>query len=116
MGVAYLRFAVDNPSHYRVMFGGSFDQLVHEPELMVEAQGAFQALVEAVAALQKDGLFLRDDPMLMATYVWALVHGLATLAIDAQLPEPVGIDELMRYSFERLRTGIRANTENRRVR
>ena len=116
MGVAYLRFAVDNPSHYRVMFGGSFDQLVHEPELMVEAQGAFQALVEAVAALQKDGLFLRDDPMLMATYVWALVHGIATLAIDAQLPEAVGIDELMRYSFERLRTGIRANTENRRVR
>jgi AcrR family transcriptional regulator len=116
MGVAYVRFAVDNPSHYRVMFGGSFDQLAQEPELMAEAQGAFQALVEAVAALQKDGLLLRDDPMLMATYVWALVHGIATLAIDAQLPEPIGVDELMRYSFERLRTGIQSNTKKRRVR
>src|SRR5687768_16247099 len=31
MGVAYVRFAVDNPSHYRVMFGGFVDPLAKEP-------------------------------------------------------------------------------------
>ena len=106
MGVAYVRFAVDNPAHYRVIFGGFVDPGATDPELVTEAQGAFQALVDAVVALQRDGVLLDDDPVHMATYVWTLVHGIAMLAIDGQLPKPVGAEELMRYSFKRLRTGI----------
>jgi AcrR family transcriptional regulator len=113
MGVAYVRFAVDNPSHYRVMFGGFVDPLAKEPELAAEARGAFQALVDAVAALQHDGVVLGDDALVMARYNWALVHGIAMLAIDGQLPEPGAVDELMRYSFERLRTGILVNSGTR---
>ena len=108
MGVAYVRFAVDNPAHYRVIFGGFVDPRAKEPELAIEAQGAFQALVDAVAALQRDGVFLKDDPVHMATYSWTLVLGIAMLAIDGQLPEPIGVDELLRYSFKRMRTGILA--------
>lgn len=115
MGVAYVRFAVDNPSHYRVMFGGFVDPVAKEPELAAEAGGAFQALVDAVAALQHDGVVLGDDALVMARYHWALVHGIAMLAIDGQLPEPAAVDELTRYSFERLRTGILANTRDHRA-
>jgi hypothetical protein len=43
--------------------------------------------------------------------VWAVVHGVAMLAIDGQLPEPGGVDELMRYALERLGTGIGADTD-----
>ena len=107
MGMAYVRFAVANPAHYRVMFGGAVDPQAQDPELAAEADGAFQALVDAVAALQRDGSFHRDDAVLMARYSWALVHGMAMLGIDGQLPEPGGVEELMRYGFERLRTGIR---------
>ena len=106
MGVAYVNFAVDNPSHYRVMFGGFVDPDAHDPELADEAQRAFRALVDAVAGLQRRGLFLKDDPLLMARHIWALVHGIALLAIDGLLPERAAVDELMRYSFQRLRTGI----------
>jgi hypothetical protein len=42
----------------------------------------------------------------MARFVWAVVHGVAMLAIDGQLREPGGVEELMRYALERLRTGI----------
>lgn len=108
MGVAYVRFAVANPAHYRVMFGGFVDPQTQDPELAAEAEGAFQALVDALAALQRDGVFHGDDTLLMARYNWALVHGLAMLAIDGQLREPGGVEELMRYAFGRLRTGIRA--------
>src|SRR5688500_16337258 len=52
MGVAYVRFALANPAHYRVMFGGSVDPQAEDPELATEAQGAFQALVDALATLQ----------------------------------------------------------------
>lgn len=106
MGVAYVRFAVDNPAHYRVMFGGFVDSPARDPELAAEAHGAFQALVNALAVLQRDGTVRGDDTVLMARYVWALVHGIAMLGIDVQLPEPDGVETLMRYALERLRTGI----------
>jgi AcrR family transcriptional regulator len=108
MGVAYVRFAVANRSHYRVMFGGFVDPQAHYPELATEAAGAFQALVDALAALQRDAIVRDDDTVLMARHVWALVHGIAMLGIDGQLHEPGAVEALMRYALERLRTGIGA--------
>ena len=106
MGVAYVRFAAANPAHYRVMFGGFVDPNACDPELAAEAAGAFRALVDALAALQRDAAVRGDDTMLMARYVWAVVHGVAMLGIDGQLREPGAAEELMRYATERLRTGI----------
>src|ERR687896_2007207 len=85
MGVAYVRFAVANPSHYRVMFSRFVDAEPQEPDLAAEAGGAFQALVDAVGALQREGVVRGDDPVLLARFVWAVVHGVAMLAIDNQL-------------------------------
>ena len=66
MGVAYVRFAVFNPSHYRVMFGGAVDSQARDAELVAEGEGAFRALVDALAVLQRDEVFRRDDTVLMA--------------------------------------------------
>jgi AcrR family transcriptional regulator len=56
MGMTYIRFAIANPSHYRVMFGRPVDQEGPRDEaLNREAAGAFQALVASLIALQKDG-------------------------------------------------------------
>jgi AcrR family transcriptional regulator len=106
MGVAYVRFAVANPAHYRVMFGSFVEPEDCDPELATEAAGAFQALVDALAALQNDAFVRGDNTVLMARFVWAVVHGVAMLGIDGQLREPGGIEELMRYAIERIRTGI----------
>ena len=106
MGVAYVRFALTSPPHYRVMFSGSVDTSAQDAELAAEAHGAFQALVDALATLQRDGAVRDDDTVVMATYVWALVHGLAMLAIDGKVREPGQIEGLMQYAFDRLRTGI----------
>jgi AcrR family transcriptional regulator len=109
MGAVYVRFAVANPSHYRVMFGGFVDPKGCEPELAAEAEGAFQALVNALAALQR-GAIARDgdDTVKMARFVWAVVHGVAMLGIDGQLRKPGDVDELTRFAIERLWTGIEA--------
>jgi AcrR family transcriptional regulator len=106
MGVAYIEFAVANPSHYRVMFGGFVDPRASDPELAAEAAGAFQALVDALAALQREGAVHGDDTVSMARFVWAVVHGVAMLAIDGQLREPGAVGRLERYALDRLRTGI----------
>ncbi len=90
------------------MFGGFVDPQAKEPELAAEATGAFQALVNALAALQREGVVRGDDTVLMARFVWGVVHGVAMLGIDGQLREPGGVEELMRYAIERLATGIAA--------
>jgi AcrR family transcriptional regulator len=109
MGVAYVRFAVANPAHYRVMFGGFVDREVPEPELDAEGAGAFQALVDALAALQHDGQVRADDTLTVARYVWAVVHGVARLAIDGLLHEPGALEDLIGYAIARLRAGLAAD-------
>jgi hypothetical protein len=51
----------------------------------------------------------RDDPLVLARFIWSGVHGIAMLAIDGQLH---GVDErgelLSRYATERLREAIKA--------
>jgi AcrR family transcriptional regulator len=116
MGLAYVRFAVANPSHYRVMFGGFVDPKACDPGLAAEAAGAFQALVHALAVLQRDAVVRAEDTVTMARFVWAVVHGVAMLGIDGQLREPGGVEELLRYALERLRSGIEAPTAFDRTR
>jgi hypothetical protein len=112
MGVAYVRFAVDNPAHYRVMFGGFVHPEAAGPdvepdaELVAQGEGAFGALVDALAALQRDALVRGDDTVLVARYVWALVHGVAMLAIDGQLHESGAVDALLSYALDRLQTAL----------
>jgi AcrR family transcriptional regulator len=62
MSVVYVRFAVDHPSHYRVMFGGFVDARRAEPDLQEESAGAFQVLVDALIAQQREGLVRGDEP------------------------------------------------------
>jgi AcrR family transcriptional regulator len=105
MGVAYIGFAMENPAHYRVMFG-RFDRSRPDAELEAEGAAAFGVLVDAVAALQGSGMLAADDTLQMAQFVWALVHGVAMLAIDGALHEPGTVEELGRYALERLESGI----------
>lgn len=108
-GVAYVRFAVDNPVLFRVMFTAEIDasrgvelgQVVDtsEPAEGDEA-GAFALLVESAAALIDDG----DDPREAALAAWSLPHGLAMLVLDGRIPReeastPAQVERLMRTIF-----------------
>jgi AcrR family transcriptional regulator len=111
MGEAYLQFAVTHPSHYRVMFGRFVESGARDPELVQEAEAAFQALVDALVAQQRDGLARRDDPILLARFVWSMVHGIAMLTIDGQLRDGDGsVTRFTRYASQRLQAAIAADS------
>jgi AcrR family transcriptional regulator len=107
MGEAYLRFAVSHPSHYRAMFGRFVESGARDPELIDEANAAFQALVDALVDQQREGLVRADDPVTLARFVWSVTHGIAMLVIDGQLQDcdDSGV-ALARYAADRVRAGI----------
>jgi len=109
MGVTYVRFALGHPAHYRVMFGEFLREYASDAALAAEGSAAFQVLVDALTAQQQAGLVRPDDPQQLAQFVWAVVHGVARLAIDGQLRgSPADADALARYAVDRIRTGIAA--------
>jgi AcrR family transcriptional regulator len=107
MGAAYVRFAVTNPSHYRVMFGRYPDLSRCDRELESAARAAFQVLVDALTALDA-GPRNSVDVLKLAHFVWAMFHGVAMLAIDGHLgPGASTTDDLTRFTIDHLDTGIR---------
>lgn len=108
MGVAYVRFALTHPSHYRVMFGADISSAT-DVQLAEEGTGAFQVLVDALTELQQQDLARRDDTQQMALFVWSTVHGVAMLAIDGRLGQkPSAVDRLTHYTTHRVRAAITA--------
>ncbi len=107
MGRAYVRFAIANPAHYRVMFGQFSDLCATDPALQADASAAFRVLLDALAELQQAGLVRAGDLNMTAEFVWATVHGVAMLAIDGQLgPDPTASAALAEFAIERLRQAI----------
>ena len=107
MAAAYVHFALEQPSHYRVMFGGALDAASCDPDLTVEGAGAFQALLDAITWQQREGLLRDDDPLQLANYVWSVVHGISMLALDGRLrANSDEIDLLVSFAVKRIRTGI----------
>lgn len=109
MGRAYVRFAATHPSHYRVMFGAFRPEDACDVDLKDAGTNAFQVLVDALAAQQHAGTVRRDPLRTQALYVWAVVHGVAMLAIDRQIGRDGSAGEaLADYAVGALLTGLAA--------
>jgi AcrR family transcriptional regulator len=109
MAIVYVQFAVSHPSHYRVMFGRFVESCATDAEFVAEATAAFQVLVDSLVDQQGAGIVRRDDPLLLARFIWSLVHGLAMLTIDGQLRDvDARGDALNRYAIDRIRSAIAA--------
>ncbi len=82
-GRAYVRFGLDNPEHYRIMFMSRAESVPERfvDERVVAASTAFAGLVEDVQACIERGLLVGDDAFLVACGMWATVHGVTSLLI-----------------------------------
>lgn len=86
IGVAYVQFAVSHPSHYRVMFGAFRFDALNFPSLQMAGEGSFTVLVKVIKGGQAAGMMRTGHSRQLAQVAWSLVHGLAMLIIDRQLP------------------------------
>ncbi|MCG3172451.1 MAG: hypothetical protein GMKNLPBB_00603 [Myxococcota bacterium] len=89
-GVGYLRFAVEHPGHFRLMFSSDVPMDDKYPSLAAAGADSFGVLVECIVNCQQAGVMRAGDVMEIALLCWSQVHGLATLYVEGQLPGPIG--------------------------
>ncbi|MCC6876530.1 MAG: TetR/AcrR family transcriptional regulator [Sandaracinaceae bacterium] len=87
LGIAYVRFATDDPARYRVMFGDEIPDRKAHPELEEMARRSFGYLAKAVADGHARGL-LEGGERAVTLLSWSVVHGLASLLLDGQARVP----------------------------
>lgn len=109
MAFAYVRFALDQPPLFRLMFSSEL-RPYRDPELRTNADAAYASI--AVAAARED----RTAPAEVAVTCWSFVHGLAMLLLEEQI---LGVsagnaDALVRTLAERFVRDIRAGRKSPR--
>lgn len=88
MGRGYVRFALDHPEHFAIMFRLELLE-EHDPELVRASDRAYDALIATTRAAAAQGV-LDADPTVAAAAAWSLVHGLATLWLSGRLQARTG--------------------------
>ena len=110
-GLSYIDFAVNYPSHYRVMFGTRVENSYFSDELKPESIPVYKLLRDIIIVCQEKGLLKAGDPQEMAMAAWSIVHGFAMLRIDQHLPgqekDEKKLRELQRTVVLTLFSGLR---------
>ena len=128
MGNAYTNFATSNPNLYRLLFGPDMsierEEVCKEerPDLhkllnnqadktiiSSEPEDAFHRLVKIIVEAQAQKVFKERDPVLLATTIWSLLHGLSMLAIDGHLSVVGNVQEIYEGNYKLLLEGLLEN-------
>jgi AcrR family transcriptional regulator len=99
---AYIGFAVANPGPYRYLF--SQHAPTGDPARPLVGLPVFQALAESIRRCQQAGLARAgEDPQLLAAQVWAALHGLILLRLNAPgFPWPGPLEQMADQAVSRL--------------
>ena len=108
MGGAYVQFALDNPAHYRLMYGKEALRRTQYPDLQAAADAAYEELVEIIETYQETGAIKPENPHALAYIAWSTVHGLASLIVDGQMRYPDDPIALARLATTMLFEGMRS--------
>jgi AcrR family transcriptional regulator len=100
-GIAYVKFGVENPAHYRLMFGSALMSVDKgRPEVVtVAADRARGVLADIIDRGARSGVFVVDpekqqelDGAVLSA--WSAVHGLTMLVLDGRVGPPLKIERI----------------------
>lgn len=111
-GRAYVRFGLENPEHYRVLFMTRHDREMCADDLVAPGPDsgagarAFAHLVEAVTRAADAGAIVTRDPVLTGIHIWSGFHGLVSLLVsEPGFPWP-DVDVLVESLLEAQERGL----------
>jgi len=113
MGSAYVRFALDEPHAYRIMF--ELDQAPEhdDPDLRAGEGSAWSQLRKTVVRCIDAGI-VEGDADHLAHYYWAALHGVVSLHLAGKLQLGLSLDELVSPLLRAVVDGTRPKTTPRR--
>ncbi|MCA9575666.1 MAG: TetR/AcrR family transcriptional regulator [Polyangiales bacterium] len=85
-GVAYVRFAVEHPIHFRLMFTRALPAGPSAPDDCVEQPSPDDAFALLVATAGEARRASGEQALLAGVASWCLPHGLAMLILDGRIP------------------------------
>jgi AcrR family transcriptional regulator len=114
IAAAYVRFGVEHPAHYRLMFGAELAEQARYPALQAASDATFAVLTGVLERGQASGQVRRGAVRDQALAAWSLVHGLTTLLIDQRVSflgvSPSDAERHARQAAMALFEGLRAKT------
>lgn len=107
IGRAYVRFGLQNPLHYRLMFTERSEFLRREPPPgFVAPMHAFELLLKSVAECIEGGHFRPGDPYTYSVAIWSTVHGLVSLALNNPSLDPEQIAAIEEVAYAMIQRGL----------
>ncbi len=106
VGQAYIRFALEEPSAYRLMFDLSQPSEEAYPDLVRAMNRARVNMTAHVDSLQDDGL-LDGDPELIGHVYWAMLHGVVSLQLAGKLGPKYDLTTICQAAGQALSEGFR---------
>ncbi len=77
MAHTYVRYGLDNPGHYRVLFSSTATSEPSDPQRQFIGEEGFDLLRDTLARLVSPD----EDPTLVAVHCWTAMHGLISLRV-----------------------------------
>ena len=86
---AYVKFAMENSSLFKIMFSGILEEENKYPEFVNISHETFFQLVRLVQECQQGGLLRPGPADVLALSLWSLVHGFVSLLLEKQISHTI---------------------------
>lgn len=86
MGLRYVRFGLSNPAYYRLIFQDSVPGLVPTPEQLARMRRSWEIMRDTLKVWAETWEVRGIDADHEANVIWAMVHGITSLALAGRLP------------------------------
>lgn len=113
---AYVRYGVEHPEHYRLMFMTKEDKTpVNLLDQMVAPGSAFVLLLATVEELVESGLvrpaLAALGPIAVGTHLWSSVHGITSLLVTKPALPWGDLDDVLDHHLDLVLHGLAAPTD-----
>ncbi|MFM2449532.1 MAG: hypothetical protein RIS44_1982 [Pseudomonadota bacterium] len=110
LGQQYLRYAVEHPLEYRLMFGTPWPASAEHPDLVKDAVHAFDVLRQVLQRMHGTAASKRDLVELDALFIWSSMHGVAGVmhgnCIEKLNLSPRVLGQAMSHVMSRVGAGL----------
>lgn len=105
VGEAYVKFALEEPAAYRLMFDLMQSHEGDYPDLVAAEARARLTLTRHIQGLIDAGV-LKGDPLMIAHMFWAALHGTLVLQLSGKLTHEIDPSDLRRHISAAMMSGV----------